>query len=626
MRTAGAMPTPKTMTPDDALGKLQAREVAGTEELLRLLGQARVNVQAEIRKAAARARLVTDAGERERLYGRIQAHYDALAAGIDRWSWEAMGQTAADWHGVAAADLAAAGREAPVFDRNRVRRYFEEAHPANGEALAAVFTNQMADAEVRNLRSALVDTMRQGSIEGWSANETHKALHDRWDALACDTAERRFVDKAGRAWTNADYLNMLTRTTQERVTRDSFVDTLAAAGFSLARIAGGASEVCDVCRAWQDLIVQIAGPPDRRNKYPTYAEAKAAGVFHPNCTHYLEYVDATVDAADASRQAGVTNPDDWADAEAVDRYNDTIRMKEYTDGGMTIEQAYRARARDKIETSIRVGTLSDELATAARSIPPEALAKIDLQRIPRFRLAVGDEKPGSRNTAGGGVVVVDRDGSAADARAALDGLLEKQGIIGDAPAAPPPPPKEDRRGISTDAEDWMRSILTASHGGSAKPPADPATSTVAQLAGFTGSRTDRDLYTVTVRGEKPPPFRAWTANYATAKERMQAARDAGLVANIRIERVRWKDVLVDTATLPEKMRARLGDKGDVIATTVAKGRSIIDAARPEIAAARAKDAAAKAAAKAAKLAALRKAKEDTAKAAALRSPSARRIR
>ena len=418
------------MTKNAALKKLDARVVEGTDELLKALADAKLRVADEIRKTAARMQSVSDAATREKLYGRIQKHYDTVAAGIDDWTLDTMGKTAADWHGVTVQQLQDAGRDAPQFDRGRVKRYWEMISPENGSALAAVFTDQMAAADIRGLRGALVDTLRQASIEGWTAKEQHKHLQERWDTAAGNVEAYRFVDKAGREWANADYLNMLVRTTQERVARDSFVDTMAAAGMKLARIAGGPSEQCEVCAAWDGLIVLIAGEAGGKGQdYPTLEDAKAAGVFHPNCVHYPEYVDEDVDKADIEIQAETDNPKDWTDTEQVDKYSDQIDLKSYRDEGQTAAEAYRSLVGDKLEAAALRGTFDEGFAKAARNLPPEVLDKMDPQNLPRFRLALKGETPGSRQSSGGGVVAVDRRGTPAEAKAALTGLLKKQGIV-----------------------------------------------------------------------------------------------------------------------------------------------------------------------------------------------------
>lgn len=69
----------------------------------------------------------------------------------------------------------------------------------------------------------MIEVERQGAIEGWTANETQKALRDAWSGEAGDQAQ--FVDRSGCVWENAQYLQMLTRTTSQRVYNDSYADS-----------------------------------------------------------------------------------------------------------------------------------------------------------------------------------------------------------------------------------------------------------------------------------------------------------------------------------------------------------------------------------------------------------------
>lgn len=87
---------------------------------------------------------------------------------------------------------------------------------------------------------------------------------------------------------------MLVRTNLAALTRAQQVKTLTENGRDLARISDESADSCDVCSEWGGRIVSLTGAT---KGYPTLAEAKAAGVFHPNCTHRLEVVtQAELDA------------------------------------------------------------------------------------------------------------------------------------------------------------------------------------------------------------------------------------------------------------------------------------------------------------------------------------------
>ena len=99
-----------------------------------------------------------------------------------------------------------------------------------------------------------------------------------------------FIDKAGRAWENARYIQMLTRTTAQRVETAAFCDSMLADGFPLARISNDSGNDCDVCGAWEGRLIDLTPGHQLGSGTYTLREAREAGLFHPNCTHRLEYV------------------------------------------------------------------------------------------------------------------------------------------------------------------------------------------------------------------------------------------------------------------------------------------------------------------------------------------------
>jgi hypothetical protein len=286
--------------------RLERRSLDVAGELLTRLRVAQGNIRTAIERIAEKQAATTSARTRNVVYGYIGEQYETFGAEVDRWVGELVEDTAVKFHGYAVDDLKH-GRKRPfaTFSRERVRQYWELIHPDNEQSLAAVFTQKMTDTAKRQLRSAFVDTFRQQAVEGWTARETQKNLQERWDTVAGNQEGDRFIDASGRRWTNATYLQMLTRTNAQTVSRESYVDTLVKSGFTLARISDD-GDPCPVCQAWAGVIIRVAGDG---GDYPTLEEARAAGWGHPNCTCRLDYMDETVDADAIEQQADTETPD-----------------------------------------------------------------------------------------------------------------------------------------------------------------------------------------------------------------------------------------------------------------------------------------------------------------------------
>jgi len=124
------------------------------------------------------------------------------------------------------------------------------------------------------------------------------AAQTAWDQLLSQGITG-FVDKSGRRWQLASYVEMATRTGVMQASIEAHNDRLNAAGVDLRMISDSPQE-CIRCRPWEGKILATSGPPgprtiERRSLVSdemltihiagTLDEAIAAGLFHPNCRH-----------------------------------------------------------------------------------------------------------------------------------------------------------------------------------------------------------------------------------------------------------------------------------------------------------------------------------------------------
>jgi len=423
--------------PSDLLASLRKREDDTTADLEARLRRARVAVSQRIRDAAERRAMAASAKARNRVYDDVGGIYEAQAAAIDEWMQDQVGKTAAEWARQAVADVKRAGGRADLlrFSRERVRRYWEIVNPDNDKHLAAVMTEKMAPAAKRQLRGAFLDTFRQQVVEGWTAKQTAKTLQEKWDKAADDVRADRFTDAGGRVWTNAQYIQMLTRTTLQKASREAYVDGLTENGYTLARISDD-GDPCPACQAWAGVVVDITN--GRAPEYPPLQAAYDSGWGHPNCMCRLEYMDDTVDGAELERQAEAATPPppkDWGDREAVKAYrervldyNDGIRLDEKRAAGMTEEEAERDLTRDRMKALTRGAFPDDEGRQAwVDRIPDDVLDRMDRRALPRIEPAKREDVPNSsRDSSAGGVLYLARDGAPEAYVAAMEGLQEKR--------------------------------------------------------------------------------------------------------------------------------------------------------------------------------------------------------
>lgn len=110
-----------------------------------------------------------------------------------------------------------------------------------------------------------------------------------------------FIDRAGRRWQLASYVEMATRTTVAQAAVQGHIDQMVADGYDLVIVSDSPQE-CALCRPWEGRVLSIGGAPGLRKVRREHAltgkmvtvqvagnvaAALAAGLFHPNCTHAL---------------------------------------------------------------------------------------------------------------------------------------------------------------------------------------------------------------------------------------------------------------------------------------------------------------------------------------------------
>lgn len=111
-----------------------------------------------------------------------------------------------------------------------------------------------------------------------------------------------FLDPRGRSWNMASYAEMTIRSVTSRAAVDGGIDVLTGVGVGLVTVSDTPLQ-CELCAPWEGEILALDGPPGPRTvRQPdllergatvpvhivgTLLEARAAGLFHPNCGHSL---------------------------------------------------------------------------------------------------------------------------------------------------------------------------------------------------------------------------------------------------------------------------------------------------------------------------------------------------
>jgi hypothetical protein len=271
-------------------------------DMIETLRKARRRVEMRIIEAARDERFATVRRIRDGVYKDIGQEYVRLQGDLDTWTNTSLLRTSKVYYSLAAADLLATDGDKlssnfTVFSAKHNEEYFDRIHPFNSEKLAAVNVHlnpqlvKMAEMDVRALRSATVDALREAHIAGLTPSERFKLLRSKTMEYADNPKSWAFIDKSGRKWKKNNYFDMLNRTVTANVARDTYDDALIDEGRDLVMIIGGTSTDSNpACIKFDGKIVSMTG---QTSGFPTLNDYTSTGGFHPNCVHSTAYISQT---------------------------------------------------------------------------------------------------------------------------------------------------------------------------------------------------------------------------------------------------------------------------------------------------------------------------------------------
>ena len=394
------------------LSRLTRKADSVAESASALVRKTMREIRGELANLSGELNLAGNAQDREKVYAEIRRRMSLLSRRMNTLM-EAQNEEAAK--GAAKSASALTGLEVK-YSPSRAKAICELVTPAQGENIAAVFTDRMGRALINSLREATVGMLREQAVAGGSMVDMSRDLAARW-AKAAKMEDPKFTDAAGHVWNTKTYIQMNVRTNTMRVYNDCLADNVAReTGGDLMRISTGGDADCD-CAAWEGCIISLTG---KTKGLPTYDDARNGGCFHPNCTHTLEYVDETVDANEIELQKSVPAKEDLADDyDAQDERKYQIDQARYMrdNPGMTEDEARVAVDRDNLALSIQSGLVRDDAREiVAKMTDAQVTALCPDGNPPAFEPTKGtkkDPEPEKWNHgSNGGVVHIARNASA----------------------------------------------------------------------------------------------------------------------------------------------------------------------------------------------------------------------
>jgi hypothetical protein len=178
------------------------------------------------------------------------------------------------------------------IDTQRIKYFIEDTY-----SHIAGRTRKMRDYEITRLRDLSQEVFRKASLTGESRASVSKQLLDK----AVNMGNFRFIDSGGVSWNPKSYFNMLGRTVLMNAGRSSYIDGCVKHKCDTVRVTVSGAP-CPACAVFENRLLSISGATAGLT---TLDEAIKMGLFHPNCTHSLVAVPASMH--DRYGKGGVPN-------------------------------------------------------------------------------------------------------------------------------------------------------------------------------------------------------------------------------------------------------------------------------------------------------------------------------
>ena len=177
---------------------------------------------------------------------------------------------------------------------------------------------QVIGRQVNDIYRELALENVRGTVVGY---DTWKQTAKRYREQLAERGVTGFKDRSGKMWNMRTYTEMHARTVCMEAHLQGTANRLVEQGHDLIKVSTHRG-ACPLCTPFEGKILSITG---KTPGYPTLEEAKAAGLFHPNCRHaYGLYID--LDKEIEELEIGL----EAAETTETELYNDSL-LKESRD-------------------------------------------------------------------------------------------------------------------------------------------------------------------------------------------------------------------------------------------------------------------------------------------------------
>jgi len=157
---------------------------------------------------------------------------------------------------------------------------------------------QVIGRQVNDIYRELALENVRGTVIGY---DTWKQTARRYREQLAERGVTGFKDRSGKMWNMRTYTEMVARTTTQQAHTEGTLNRLSEQGHDLIIVSRHKSP-CSLCAPWEGKVLSITG---KTKGYPTFEEAKSAGLMHPNCRHAVSlYIDLDKEIEELEKEVG----------------------------------------------------------------------------------------------------------------------------------------------------------------------------------------------------------------------------------------------------------------------------------------------------------------------------------
>lgn len=256
---------------------------ARVQALIDLYRKAYKDIVISIESATTAGRI-----QKARTMATIRSTLTSLGDDVDKWVKVEIPKAYLDGANIAIQDLRDLGADitgpkglAPI-NREAIAALTDETSLSFAQGLTAVARNAQVilnEAARQQLNFVMADGFLKGESAKIVANNVKQQLKDQGISS--------ITDRAGRNWTFDNYADMLVRTKIVEARNMGLANKMSQNGYDLVQVTNHRSDHA-ACAYWEGRILSVTG---QTPGYPTLAEAKAGGLFHPRCQHAINTIN-----------------------------------------------------------------------------------------------------------------------------------------------------------------------------------------------------------------------------------------------------------------------------------------------------------------------------------------------